>query len=187
MAGNASGPAVGGYPQTGPGGLGIRVDDVAQGKRDNINFQNGGGVAWSAADDPGNDRVNVSASVTAGGEIELGSVTVDLLGTSVADILNAIGVTLFQVDRLVIRAVDVTGVIVQPSIEVGTGAGPPNNDHATAVALTLPSSAWAEELTVLSPRPTLGAATVLKVRRTVAPTATTYTVEVTAFGSVITP
>jgi hypothetical protein len=187
MAGNASGPADGGRPSTGPGGLGIRIDGAQQGKRDNINFQNGGGVAWSAVDNPGADRVDVSASVTGGGEVELGSVQINLLTTSVADILNAIGITESQVDRLVIRAVDVSGVTVQPSIEVGTGTGPPNNDHATATALTLPSSAWADELVVLSPRPTLGAATVLRVRRTVTPSATTYVIEVTAFGSVITP
>lgn len=187
MAGNASGPAAGGRPSTGPGGLGVRVDGAQQGKRDNINFQNGGGVTWTATDDPGNDRVNVSAVATGGDAINLGSVTIDLLTTPVADILNAIGITLFQVDRVVVRGVDVSGVSVQPQIEVGTGAGPPNNDHVAAVALGLPSAAWAQELTVISPRPTLGAATQLRVRRTVAPTATTYTVEVTAFGSVITP
>ncbi|KKL17520.1 hypothetical protein LCGC14_2484740 [marine sediment metagenome] len=193
--GDASAPAVGERPNTGPGGIGIRVDGVPQGVRSNVNYPTPAGttpkgppgLVTTAADDGANNRINVTHRIA--GEVELGSVTgFNLLTTSVLDIFTTLGLTLGQVSRIVLIAEDVTVVSVQPQLEAGTGAGPPNNDHVVAVALVLTANDQIQELgPILQGRPAVGAATQFRLRRTVAPTATTYTIGAIVYGTPITP
>lgn len=192
MPGSASAPAPGRQPYTGPGGIGVRVNDAPAGVRSDINLVSTPGVSWVATDDPGNARVNVSARVA--GEVLLGSATgIDLLtGTELALLISALAVQRVSVTRIVVLAEDVTVVTIQPTVEAGTDApgNPPNNDMAVSQALALTATDQMQELTLLDPRPTLDQSApndVLRLRQTAAATATTYTVGVQVYGVVLVP
>lgn len=195
--GDASAPATGERPNTGPGGIGIRVDGVAQGVRSNLNYitpagttpKGPPGLVSSAADDGGNARVNVTHRLDA--EVQLGSVTgFDLLATAVVDLFTSLGLTLGQVTRIVVIAELITGAPgTQSSLEAGTGVGPPNNDHVVAVPLVLLATGDIQDLgPVVSPRPGVAAATQFRLRRTVTPIGfSAYTIGAIVYGTPITP
>lgn len=192
MPGSASGAEPG--PYTGPGGMGVRIDGAAQGVRPNINFLTPAGLGppglvFSAADDPGNSRVNVPARIE--GEVQLAPFFSgwNMLTTPVIDLFTSLNLALGQVSRIVVISEVITGPITQDAIfSVGTGAGPPNRDHYSFITTAFSAAGQIITLSPIeNPRPTVGAATQLRARIETTPVATAYTVGVLVYGTVLTP
>lgn len=190
------GDALGGVddrPSTRPGGIAIRVNDVEQGVRDNVNFEDLPGVEWTGQDDVGNSRVNVRARIK--GEVLLAPavIGIDLLSITVQDLIavGTLGVTRAQVTRILLVGNNVDTPTTQPIVEAGTTSGPPNDDHATPAALSLTADGELEELSILPVRPTIvGTATPdgqLRLRVTNTPGATAYLVDAYVLGTVLVP
>lgn len=193
MAGDASGPE-GARPTTGPGGLGIRINSVDQGVRDNVNFNDTPGVAWTAADQPAPAPARMTVTARLSAEIRLAYVTgVDLVpGGALQTLISAIAQTRLQVSRIFVIAENVGTVSVQPVVEFGTdtSGNPPNNDMVASGALALTATDQIQELTLLATRPTIDQSApndVLRMRQTGAATAASYVVGILVLGSVITP
>lgn len=191
MPGEVSG-AVPGYPFTRDGGLGIFVNGAPQGVRPNTNLLDTPGMSWSAADNPGANRVDVTARFD--GEVELGTATgLDLgAGGVLQDLIAALAVTRAQVTRILVIAENVNTVAVQPTVEAGTDnpGNPPNDDVAPSQALALTATGQVQELALANPRPSITQVNpfdVLTLRQTVAATAVAYVVGVRVFGTVVDP
>jgi len=195
MPGGASGPAVGGQPYTGDGGIALRVNGAPAGSpRSNVNFQSTPGLSWSGADDVPNDRVNLQPSLRA--EVLLGTplTGVDLVpGGALELAVSGLTVQQAKVTRVVAVCEQLVGAGTDPEVEAGTDdpGNPPNNDVALAQALAFTAVGQELELALESPRPLItqaGPFDVLRLRQTVAATGyTNFVVGFQVYGLVITP
>ncbi|HEU03201.1 hypothetical protein LCGC14_0273610 [marine sediment metagenome] len=181
-----------GRPGAQDGGLAIRVDTVDQGVRNNINFRNTPGVRWAAVDDPTPPaRMIVTAELDA--EVLLAPPVTGLdlaTGTVLATLLTAIAAQLMHVTRVVLIATDISGLTVQPTVQLGTDVTVPSN-LASPQALALTATGQIQELALADPRPGVDAGPSVFdeaiLDQTVAATATTYEVTAQIWGVVLTP
>lgn len=194
MPGGASGPATGGKPYTGPGGIALRVNGAPIGSpRSNLNLISSPGITWIGADDVPNARVNAQAVFR--GEALLAEVApFDAIpGGAVLVPLSGIAQAQLSITRIVAVLEAIAGAGTAPEFEAGTDdpGNPPNNDIALAQALTFATAGQEQALTLENPRPliTQGAPfDVLRIRQTVAATGFgTYAVSFKIFGAVVTP
>ena len=167
------------YPQ--PGGVKVQVDGVQQaGPQDTHSLDETLGVAYTIADNSGNDSTDVTL-VTSGMQVLSETIGVDLTAVAVTPLYTVPGGMTLIVEAVVLRCVQASGVTVEAAAGVGSNAGADNVfgsqyltglDAAGLYYLFPPGGAQVE----------LTAAQVLSFGVDVAAVATTLVVEIDLIG-----
>ena len=167
---------------TRPGGLGMQVNGVNASEQDTVNFIDTPGVSWQVADNPAQARADVTPTLK--GVVEIGRFTVDLTALPSTTLISspagptfALGITPHSMS---VRAIDVTGITLQPSISLGNaGAGWDQSIPQTQLDLAAAGDVRRYEVAA-TPLVALGQE--LRVNHSIQGNATTYSVEIVVYG-----